>query len=277
MVPLSVTEGAAKEASGLFNMKTFMIAGAIAAVLVGVIVVFQLLPKNSEGKATTKPKKAQVVQQTVRKAQPKEVTKKSDTATQVALQPIEKVSQPRLEKKKDNASIQKEPEPEVVMVEWPTNEITRAFDRDIEFRMAQYINAGQRPSPPPPMTQTNLDEMAKEALAKNIVVRDDDTEALYATKEGVAKMKEELRQYMAQGGTATAFFKGLADRQKSESDMAMEAGAIIAELSKQGQIEEAKKALTEINAILSEHGQPAVIVPPPYRKALGILPKVETD
>ncbi len=282
MVTLSLVENqrgiVPRQNNQLFE-RIIVAVAAVSLVIIGLMVWWWLQghPKGVQSTSNRPLKKSMEAKTTKVKSLSQKQMKPGDFQAVAPTQLVEEVTRERPVKTSRAPSPHKAPEPTVKMVEWPTNEITRVFEREIEFRMAQYINAGQRPSPPPPMIQTNLEEMAKDALSKNIVVQDNDTESIYATKENVAKMKEALRQYMAQGGTASEFFKGLADRQKTEADLAMEARSIITELTKQGKIEEAKTALTEINSYLKSQGQPDVVVPPPYRKVLDIPPRVESQ
>jgi hypothetical protein len=146
------------------------------------------------------------------------------------------------------------------------------FDREIETYMSQYAIPGRPMPPPPPGTVTNLEEQVREALSRKITVEDDETEQTYQLKAAVAEMKEELREVLKSGGSAYEYFQQLHERQMSEADIVRDARGMVVGFLQEGNVEEAKKTIGELNAYMKAKGLPPVTVPPPYRKALGLQP-----
>ena len=141
------------------------------------------------------------------------------------------------------------------------------FQNAAEQRLALYAQPG-RDMPPPPDTLAEMEGQVITALANDITVYDDDSEETVKTKEAVALLKEELRQHLAAGGTVKEYFDIIAFRQSEEADLVKHSRALIAELAAAGQVKEAKEALDEANAYLSERGISPIKIPPKYRKQM---------
>jgi hypothetical protein len=142
------------------------------------------------------------------------------------------------------------------------------FDKTPEQHLPIYAEPGvDMPPPPPGMLETSEAEIAK-ALESDIVITEDDDEATVRTKESVALMKEELRKYLAAGGTAKDFFDALATRQVEEAEMVSVGRAYVIEKLKSGDNEGALAAYKEVSGHLEKQGLHALRLPVKYRKQL---------
>ena len=163
--------------------------------------------------------------------------------------------------------------PRVLIVNPPPKETNAPpakpmFDKTTEQHLAIYAEPGvDMPPPPPGMLETSEAEIAK-ALESDIVITEDDDEATVRTKESVALMKEELRKYLAAGGTAKDFFDALATRQVEEAEMVSVGRAYVIEKLKSGDNEGALAAYKEVSGHLEKQGLHALRLPVKYRKQL---------
>lgn len=90
------------------------------------------------------------------------------------------------------------------------------------------------------------------ALQKDVVINEDDSPDIVATKEAVAQMKSMILDYIDQGGTYDSFIYEMAAYAKAERRMKGRAISKISALIKNGQIEEARAYRDEINAVLEQ-------------------------
>jgi len=142
------------------------------------------------------------------------------------------------------------------------------FGRAAESRLALYARPGEAPPPPPPAGADELERQAREALAADIEVYDDDAPETAALKEAVAWLKDGLRRHVGAGGTAAGFYADLAARRGEEAALAAEARALVSGLAAEGKTAEAREALGLLNAEFAGPGLPPVRLPPKWRKAL---------
>ncbi|MEI6647831.1 MAG: hypothetical protein WCP12_17475 [bacterium] len=266
MVTLSITEGVAKKASGFSNMKPFMIAGGIAAVLVGVFVAFYLLSKNSDGKANNKPKKAQGVQQTVRKTQPKAGTNlnpkpsKSDPgntgvkAPATLPAPVTSAVKPVVA---GDAPPIRGAQQRLADAIKAGERITPLFNRESENILSLYTKPGLGVVPHP--LPDDFDEDMRKALKENIVITDKDTPAEEQEKELVAWLKDDVRKYLENGGTATDYIAKMTQKHDADEKVYSEARNLLSEYIQKGNSDEALAAHTALNEELKSRG----IVPMP--------------
>lgn len=275
MVPLSVTDGVAKEAAGLSKMKPIMIAVGIAAVLVGVFVVFQLLPKNSGSKASTKPIKVQGVKQTVRKPQPKAETNQTQNLS---------TSDPSA--KRVIAPVAKPVPATTAVAKLGTEEVLPI--RGAQRRLAEAIKAGERISPifnrssesilslytkpglgvvPHPLPDDFEEDMRK-ALKENIVITDKDTPEEEQEKELVAWLKDDVRKYIETGGTATDYIAKLSQKQGADEKIYAEARSLLSEFTQKGSIDDKVEAFNALNEELKSRGIVSLPLPGRLRREL---------
>lgn len=121
---------------------------------------------------------------------------------------------------------------------------------------------------PPHPFDHNLEEQAQIALAATIEVTDDDTPEQIAKKELVAWLKEDMRQFMANGHTAAEFFAALQKRQSEDAQLYMEARQYIYETAREtGNVAETQAVLDQLNAALKEKGLPPLAAPGALRRA----------
>ena len=117
-----------------------------------------------------------------------------------------------------------------------------------------------------------MDADVEKALASDIEVTADDPETTVRTKEAVALMKEELRKYLAAGGTTKAFFAALAARQTEEAEMVDVGRSFVIEKLAAGDVNAAQEAYREVNVHLAEKGLPPLVLPVKYRRQLEAAP-----
>lgn len=275
MVPLSVTEGLAKEASGFSNKKSFMIAGGIAAVLVGVFFVFQLMPKNTGGKASTKPIKVQGVKQTVRKAPPKAETNqtqnlsKSDPSAKRVMAPIAKPVP-------STTAVAKLGTEEVLPIRGAQRRLAEAikagerispiFNRSSESILSLYTKPGLGAVPHP--LPDDFEEDMKKALKENIVITDKDTPEEEQEKELVAWLKDDVRKYLEDGGTATDYIKKMTQKHDADEKVYAEARSLLSEFTQKGSIDDKVVAFNALNEELKARGIVSLPLPGRLRREL---------
>lgn len=143
--------------------------------------------------------------------------------------------------------------------------VKRVFRHETEAYMALFLNPAQA-VPPPPDNYTN--EQVEQMLADQIEILPDDTEDEIRQKEGVKQFKEELREYIKQGGTFNGYLAELEKRQNMEAGKMFEARKMISEAIEKGNMEEAKELYDAINKHFAEQSMPPVNVAPKYRKLL---------
>jgi hypothetical protein len=203
MVPLSIMEGAAKEASGLSQKKPFIIAGAIVAVIAAVFLVLNLLPKSSDS-AGKKPKKNKVVQTT--KKGPVKAPQTASTNSTVAVKTAAE-KEPALVPALTNKFVK----PKIQVIElYPgcsTNPPLTGYTSITERVINMIVNA--RPGlPPPPLIdlppgETNIHKI----IETNIILYETDDEDTAEQKANVAYAKQLLKEYLKEGGGTKDFLK----------------------------------------------------------------------
>lgn len=264
MVPLSIIEGAAVNgASGLPNLKPFIIAGGIAAVLVGVFLAFQLLPKRSGGAENLK--KSKIVQTT--KKMTTATTK--DTATNTAVS-VAKTSEKTLSVTEPSISTNAVAKPPIQVIElYPgcsTNPPLTGYTSLTERFINMVINT--RPGMPPlplfnlPANETNIIKI----LEANITVYDTDDEKTVQQKANVAYAKQLLKEYVAAGGNTKDFLGFYHEQLKIAFEERSTAQKQFSEILKAGDEKGATEFFEEKNKELSEKGIVPLMVPPRFKK-----------
>ena len=146
------------------------------------------------------------------------------------------------------------------------------FERVTEQRLALYAEPGADMPPPPPGLIDEVDADVEKALASDIEVKAGDDETTVRTKESVALLKEELRKYLAAGGTTRDYFEALAKRQVEEAEMVDVGRSFVIEKLAGGDVNAARKAYQEVNGQLAEKGLPPLVLPAKYRRQLEAAP-----
>jgi len=146
------------------------------------------------------------------------------------------------------------------------------FERVTEQRLALYAEPGASMPPPPPGLIDEVDADVEKALASDIEVKAGDDETTVRTKESVALLKEELRKYLAAGGTTRDYFEALAKRQVEEAEMVDVGRSFVIEKLAAGDVNAAQEAYREVNVHLAEKGLPPLVLPVKYRRQLEAAP-----
>ena len=262
MVPLSITEGAAKEASGFSLKKPFIIAGAIVAVIAAVFLVLNLLPKSSdtEGK---KPKKNKVVQ-TTKKGSVKAPLTASTNRTVAVKTSAEK--EPVLAPAPTNKVVK----PKIQVFElYPgcsTNPPLTGYTSITERIINMIINLRPGMPPPPllnlPAGETNIIKI----LDTNITLYETDDETVAQQKANVAYAKQLLKEYLAAGGNTSDFLKFYHEQLTNAFEERRKAQQQFSEILKAGDEKGASDFFEEKNKALSEKGIAPLTVPPGFKK-----------
>ena len=140
------------------------------------------------------------------------------------------------------------------------------FKHEVESALDMYVVPGID-MPPPPRDYTN--EEVLQALVEPIEIdpeKDDEEAQLH--KKAVQQFKDELREYIKNGGTFNQYIRKLAERQSKEAAMIQQSRQMVMKTINEGKTEEAQQLLDALNKHLSDQGIPAVKMPPPYRKIL---------
>ena len=148
----------------------------------------------------------------------------------------------------------------------------RVFRHTAEAYMAMFLNPAEAVPPPP---ENFTDSQVALMLANKIEIDpENDTPDEIRQKEGVKKLKEELKAWIKDGGTFDGYLGELQKRQNLEAAKMLEARRMISEAMERGNVEEARELYDAINRHFDEQGMPHVNVAPKYRKILN-QPKAE--
>ena len=141
----------------------------------------------------------------------------------------------------------------------------RVFKNGVEAYLSMFLTPGQA-VPPPPVNYTDADAQAM--LLNKIEFEDDDTEDERREKEGVIAMKEQLREWIKEGGDFDGFMREVQHRQELETTKMFEARKMITEELEKGNVEEARELYDAINKHFADQSMPKVNVAPKYRRIL---------
>jgi len=126
------------------------------------------------------------------------------------------------------------------------------FRREAEQMLALYAQPGV--TVPPTPFSPGFEEDALAALAEDVVVTDADSPGDARRKELVAWMKEDMRRFLAGGGTVKGFFGLVAKRQEEEAELLNEARRVLHALAREGGAEEVLAAHRDLNEALAAKG-----------------------
>ena len=141
------------------------------------------------------------------------------------------------------------------------------FKHEVESVLDMYVVPGIDMPPPPRDNYTN--EEVLQALVEPVAIdpeKDDEDAQIH--KRAVQQFKEELKEFIRQGGTFNQYIRKLAERQSREASMIQQSRKMVMKTIDEGKTAEAQDLLDALNRHLSEQGIPAVKMPPPYRKVL---------
>lgn len=281
LVPVSVEVGAAAQRpSGVLPPRKItltMLAGA-AIILAGVVFTYRTATRKAEPKPSSPP--AAIKEKPPAKAVPAKSAVVPAAEPRPPDDPMADAAPAEVERPKPSPVpvrpvVRRVPDPaevrplrgvqrrlaEAIEKGLPTEPI---FRHEAESILAFYIRPGD-PVPPHPLPD-NIEEAARKALAEDIVVYSDDTPEQIQEKELVAWMKEDLRQHLAKGGTAKAFFELVQARQTEESALLLEARSVLGELSRSGDDAKTMEAYKAINEELATKGIAPLPLPGRLRK-----------
>lgn len=140
----------------------------------------------------------------------------------------------------------------------------RVFKHTSEGYLSMFLNPAVSVPPPP---ENYTDEQVQAMLLNKIEIdTENDTEDEIRQKEGVIAMKEELRDWIKNGGTFSGYLKELQSRQEAEAIQMHEARKMINESMENGNVEEAKLLYEKINEHFAEKHMPPVNIAPKYRR-----------
>lgn len=136
----------------------------------------------------------------------------------------------------------------------------RIFSTSTEQVISGFANT--RPGYPPPMLMRMPPAEDLEAiLDKPIDIYDDDDERVAEAKENCARMKEELKQYISEGGTAENFLLWYHNELSKDYEEWKSAQHHVVRLLRDGDLEGAERYAAEKNAELTGRGVRNVTLP----------------
>lgn len=142
----------------------------------------------------------------------------------------------------------------------PSPRKTRIFSSTTEQVISGMANT--RPGYPPPIIiRLPMGEDIGEILNRPVDIFEDDDEKTVEIKENLAKMKEEMKQYIAEGGTAENFLLWYHNELSKDYEDWKAAQNYVVQLLKDGNLEEAEQYAAEANADLSKRGVRNVKLP----------------
>lgn len=141
----------------------------------------------------------------------------------------------------------------------------QAFTTSTERIISGFANT-KRGYAPPPLLNLPMGENLMEILERDIVIYDDDDEKIQKAKENCAALKEELKKYIAEGGTAENFLSWYHNELTKDFNTWKESQMYIVELMKQGMVMEAYEYMAKANEALEKAGIRTVTIPENLRK-----------
>jgi gas vesicle protein len=138
---------------------------------------------------------------------------------------------------------------------------------DQVLALATSVPLGE-PLPPLPVAP-DIDRKMDKALKTSIVVYDDDDEKTFNQKATVAKIKDELTKYVAEGNSVSSFVANMEKVHNEIASIRNEAQAIAEKLYNEGKTEEAQKFADETNKEFIEAGVKEIKLPGLKRREMG--------
>lgn len=136
------------------------------------------------------------------------------------------------------------------------------FDNASDQILAMAVSGASSGGSMPPMPlMTDADEAFTKSLDKDIVINDNDSDAVKALKRDVMTIREEVRQIMADGYSFADVMKSHRDMVNRSVEMRKEAGRIVSELVASGDMDFAQECRVKLNAALAEAGIEGIEMP----------------
>lgn len=136
----------------------------------------------------------------------------------------------------------------------------RVFSSPAEQVISSFANA--RPGYPPPiMMRFPAGRSVEEILDTPVEILEDDDEATVALKENCARLKEDIRAYIAEGGTAENFLLAYHNELSKDYEDWQSSQRRIVQLLKEGALEEAERFAEAANADFAARGVRQVTLP----------------
>lgn len=267
LIPVSVTESATSGPGPSFQTGLWIKVAGVAALLF-IAGIGSWFLKGNKKRVAAAPTQSSTVS----------MPKVPKTQTDKVLAPTQKPpAQPVAKKPKKPDPLQPEPfvqpaptplapvpEPSVapLITEMPTNavEIRRPFTTGTDQIIAMFANV-KLGYPPPPLFNLPMGENVEKMLAKDIGLYDDDDERVVASKENTARMKQELKKYIAEGGTPENFLGYYHTELTKAYDEWKGAQQYVVELLRAGDKTSAEKYVREQNAKFQSRGMREVALP----------------
>ncbi len=136
-----------------------------------------------------------------------------------------------------------------------TNAPPSAFTSDTDIYLSSILSTppGVEPIPLLPVDDEKGTDI-KKALKKDIVIQEDDSKDLVAHKETVAWAKQDIREYVAQGGSAKSYLERIHERQAEAARKANAEAEKLRLLAEKMAIEKSKTQLDAMNQQLQTDG-----------------------
>lgn len=271
---ISVTEGASNKkprkaaSSGAPSKVRGLIAAAIVVVL-GVVAVWFMMPREEKGVVKKIEKiaatdKVRVPAKNVKKDQSKKLSKEDEREKTKILPVVQ--DYPRTNA--DGRVVKRLKSGEIYTVlprskDWKKK---YPFQNSLESQLSWYAIPGAEVPPLLPIRHTEQDIV--NALTRKIKINEDDDDETVIMKESVQELKENLKQWIKEGGTVDDYIRQLARRQALEADEVNMSRKKVMETLEGGDVELAKELSEKLNQRMAEKGLPSVRLPRKYRELM---------
>ncbi len=136
------------------------------------------------------------------------------------------------------------------------------FDNASDQILAMAVSGASSGGSMPPMPlMADADEAFSRSLDRDIVISDDDSDAVKSLKRDVMTIREEVRQLMAEGHSFADVMKSHRDMVNRSAEMRKEAVRILGEFVESGDADAAQECRAKLNAALAEAGIEGIEMP----------------
>lgn len=136
------------------------------------------------------------------------------------------------------------------------------FDNASDQILAMAVSGASSGGSMPPMPlMADADEAFARSLDRDIVISDDDSDAVKSLKRDVMTIREEVRQLMAEGHSFADVMKSHRDMVNRSAEMRKEAARILGEFVESGDADAAQECRAKLNAALAEVGIEGIEMP----------------
>lgn len=140
------------------------------------------------------------------------------------------------------------------------------YTNEVEALLSMYVHPGEDMPPPPDDDISDVEALA--ACKIPIYAFPGDSDAILDEREVVQELKQDLQEYIENGGHARDYIRELIDRQNNEAQYVSETRERVEELIRQDDCVLAAKFLKEMNNRLAEKGIPPVRLSSDYQSML---------